>query len=98
MDMQPWHPMSDPVDQKHIGKLGEEAGELAAAACRAQIQGIDGINPKDGRTNKEHLEDEIADVLANSRLCIEQFGLHAGRIMSRACEKEEQLRNWHRMA
>lgn len=91
----PWHPMSDPVDLKHMGKLLEEAGELVAASSRCVVQGIDEVEPDTGKPNREWLEDEIADVLAGCELATAHFGLDAKRIFDRAEKKKAQLRAWH---
>lgn len=47
-----------------LGKLAEEAGELASRCARCMIQGYEAVDPDDGRYNAEHLMDEIADVMA----------------------------------
>jgi len=91
----PWNPMSDPVDKKHIGKLLEELGECTQAAARCLIQGIDEAEPTTGKINREWLEDELADVLANYTLCADRFTLDTSRIGVRAFEKMKQLREWH---
>ena len=96
--LNPWHPMTDPVDLKHLGKLGEEAGELASAVSRCIIQGIDEAEPVTGKVNKEWLEDEMADVLASMSLVEEHFQLNIERILQRADNKMEHLRKWHVMA
>lgn len=70
--MNPWIPMKDALDLKHIGKLGEEL-------------------------NKEWLEDEIADVLANIELNMFHFELNEIRIRERAELKKAQLREWFAM-
>lgn len=94
----PWQPMTDPVDLKHLGKLAEEAGELATAAARCMIQGIDKVHPTTGKVNREWLEDEIADVLANINLVHQKFSLNGPRITTRSGNKQIQLRKWHDMA
>lgn len=66
----PWHPITAPVDLKHLGKLNEECGELVAAAACCRMQGIAATMP--------WLEDEIADVRANIDLCVDHFAL--GRV------------------
>lgn len=45
-----------------LGKLAEEANELAGRCVRSMIQGLDEVDPGTGRTNLAHLEDEMADV------------------------------------
>lgn len=93
----PWRPMSAPIDLKHLGKLAEELGECGAAVARCLIQGIDEAEPVTGKVNREWLEDEIADVLANFELVGAHFGLDAERIVERAKSKIERLRAWHAM-
>ena len=90
--------MIDVVALKHLGKLGEEAGELQSAACRCIIQGIDEKDPGSGKVNREWLEDEIADVLANAELCMAHFKLDRTRIGRRATEKRLRLMSWHKGA
>lgn len=76
-DASPWHPMSDAVDLKHLGKLAEELSEAGAAVARCIIQGIDEAEPVTGKINRQWLQDELADVQANIGLVIERFKLHA---------------------
>jgi hypothetical protein len=95
--LNPWTPMAAPIDVKHLGKLGEESGELSSAASRCLIQGIEEREPVTGKLNREWLEDEIADVRANSKLVIEHFCLDEARIEARALKKEAHLRSWHGM-
>lgn len=94
----PWHPISDAVDLKHLGKLGEEVTELGSAVCRCIIQGVNECEPVTGRRNKVWLENEIADVLANIDLVIERFGLSVARINERRATKKDYLRTWHKQA
>lgn len=94
----PWHPMTDPVSVKTLGKLGEEGGELVSIANRCLIQGIDENEPRSGKSNRRWLEEEIADVFANSDLAIEHFKLNTTFIMARAAQKKAQLRAWHQHA
>ncbi len=92
----PWHPMSDPVDVKHIGKLLEELAECGSAASRCLIQGIMESEPDTGQINKAWLEKELADVLANIELVTERFNLNISQ--ERIEGKKKHLRNWHSMA
>lgn len=97
-DPNPWHPISDPVDLKHLGKLAEETGELGSALARCIIQGIDEREPVTGKCNREWLEDEIADVTANIALVTKHFNLDSERIFRRVLRKMEQLKKWHELA
>jgi hypothetical protein len=87
----PWKPMSDPVDIRHLGKLQEELAECISASARCQIQGIDEAHPVTGKVNRDWLEDEIADVMVNTYLVIERFGLDMDKISKRAEDKKETL-------
>jgi NTP pyrophosphatase (non-canonical NTP hydrolase) len=91
----PWIPMSDPLDIKHIGKLGEETGELSTVIFRCLIQQMDQTNPDDGKINKQWLEEEIADVLANIGLCKKHFNLNIDP--ERIKRKKQMLKTWHGM-
>lgn len=66
--LNPWIPMSKPIDIKHLGKLAEELGEASSAVARCLIQGIDESEPVTGKLNRQWLEDELADVCANIQL------------------------------
>lgn len=92
-----WVPMTDPLDLKHLGKLAEEAAELGAAVARCLIQGIDEREPVTGKLNRQWLQDEGADVLANVELVMEHFGLDRDAMRARADRKKDDLRRWHRM-
>lgn len=91
----PWHPMKDPVDLKYIGKLGEEVNELGAAIFRCMIQGIDEAHPETGKVNRDWLEDEIADVLANIDLVRKRFNLDDQKIWERKARKMHFLKQLH---
>lgn len=97
-DPNPWHPITDAVDLKHLGKLNEEAGELVSATARCIIQGIDECEPVTGKCNREWLEDEIADVEAGIALAKERFHLRVDRIARRRDKKIIHLSRWHRQA
>lgn len=94
----PWHPMTDSVDLKYLGKLSEESGELTQAVGRCIIQGIDGHEPDSKKVNRTWLEEELADVWANSELVIERFGLDRNKMLTRRDEKIRRLRMWHNQA
>lgn len=91
----PWRPITDARALKFLGKLGEEAGELSSAVSRCIIQGIDEAEPVTGKINREWLEDEIADVMANIELVATEFGLNTGRMGDRMAAKVDRLRIWH---
>lgn len=97
-DANPWHPITNAKDLKHLGKLGEELGEAQAAVSRCIIQGMDEKEPVTGKINREWLEDELADVLANIRLVSDHFNLNTNRMWERGEKKKKHLRQWHSLA
>lgn len=97
-DANPWHPIDNKVDLKHLGKLAEECGELSSAVARCIIQGIYECEPVTGKINIAWLEDEIADVKANIALVERRFDLNLSRINERAERKKRHLRQWHELA
>jgi NTP pyrophosphatase (non-canonical NTP hydrolase) len=96
--LNPWHPMTNTVDLKHLGKLAEELNECGSAVARCIIQGIDKHEPETGKLNKRWLEEEIADVIANASLVIQRFDLNVDFMNARSEMKKEHLRKWHEMA
>ncbi len=95
--LNPWHPMTEPIDLMHLGKLGEELNEVGSAVSRCIIQGIDECEPVTRKSNREWLEDELADVLANIELVTQHFGLNRDRMRARSDRKITHLRGWHSM-
>lgn len=91
----PWHPITDPLDLKHLGKLAEECGELSAALARCIIQGLDEAEPVTGKVNRQWLTEEIADVIANINVVQAHFFLSHDAIVDRVRRKEANLKRWH---
>lgn len=97
-DPNPWHPMTEAIDVKHLGKLAEECNELGAACARCIIQGIDEAEPTTKKPNRQWLTEEVADVVANLFLVIEHFDLDTEVLDDRTDRKTKMLRKWHAMA
>lgn len=97
MALNPWQPMTRPIDLAHLGKLAEELSEAGAATARCLIQGIEEREPVTLKPNREWLEDELADVIANIDLVAAHFGLDQWRMAERITRKKAHLRRWHAM-
>jgi len=97
MNMHPWTPTTNALHLRRFGKLGEELGELQAVASRCVIQGIDEIDPSSGRSNRERLVDELADVMAQCLVTMKVFDLESPYIHSRVQKKMEQMDEWERV-
>lgn len=92
-----WIPMTNLIDLAHLGKLGEETGELIGIVSRCVIQGIGESDPETGKPNVQALMEEIADVYAMGELAIERFGLDREEISKRKLRKMNMKREWHKM-
>ena len=92
-----WIPMTNLIDLAHLGKLGEEAGELSAIISRCIIQGIDECDPETGKPNRRALTEEIADVMVMLNLAICRFDLDWNFIVKRVIRKQDMKRAWHKM-
>jgi len=95
--LNPWQPMTRPIDIAQLGKLAEECNELGSAIARCLIQGIDEREPETGKLNREWLEDEIADVTAKIAQVTEFYALNNERIFRRVIAKMRGLETWHAM-
>lgn len=90
----PWQPETSQHKLAVLGKLAEEGTEVATAAVRCIIQGIDEREPVTGKLNREWLEDEIADVLAQIERATHELDLDSERILHRANTKYTYTRKW----
>lgn len=94
-DINLWIPEPDPIKRALLGKMGEEAGELATRLHRASIQGLDAIDPDTGRTNREEIQREISDVEACFAVAHEWLNLRPNSARMR--EKASGYRKWLNM-
>lgn len=92
--MNKWTPEQNQMILRRVGKTGEEAAELMKVTSRIVIQGIDGIDPATGKTNRQALTEEIADVIAQAKVTVDALGLDNDAIMARAARKEQQMHEW----
>ncbi len=88
-----WLPEQDRHRLAVLGKLAEECNELGARAARCIIHGLDEKDPATGRTNREELAREMADVEA----CLHQAErrLDVKWLAQRAIDKSEGFDRWH---
>lgn len=97
MALSKWIPESDPKVLRRVGKTGEECADLSKVCSRITIQGLDGVDPASGESNREALAKEIADVIAQCDVCIDALALDWDAIRRRVREKVEQMREWEAM-
>jgi len=90
----PWLPISESRKLKVLCKLAEECGELTSVISRCIIQGIDELHPITNKSNRQWLEEEIADVLTSMGLIIVELGLDIEFMEERSKVKEKLLAMW----
>lgn len=97
MALSKWIPESDPMVLRRVGKTGEECAELSKVCSRITIQGLEGVDPASGESNREALAKEIADVMAQCLVTMEALGLDVQAIHTRKRDKIGQMAEWEAM-
>lgn len=93
----PWIPMTDPVELAMLGKAVEEVNELGSAIARCIIQGIDEAHPTTGKTNRQWLTEEMADVRAVLATLQKQFGITDYDMEERVEVKLKHFSGWRKL-
>ena len=94
MAMNKWTPESDPMILRRVGKTGEECAELSKVCSRITIQGLDGIDPATGESNRVALAKEVADVMAQCLVTMQALGLDRQAISDRTDHKVALMAEW----
>jgi hypothetical protein len=97
-DISLWVPITDMHDIAIIGKAIEESNELGSRLARCLIQGWDAIDPDPkhkGKTNRELLADEAADLYACLDIIERNKGIKADR--NRVARKYHGFLDWHQL-
>lgn len=89
-----WVPESDPVIRRRVDKMGEEMNELGKVLHRINLQGIDGVDPAKGITNRLALTEELADVRAQIACITEDLKLDSDFMLTRVARKIKEMREW----
>jgi hypothetical protein len=92
--MQPWRVETDKRRLRRLGKTGEELAELSAVVSRCIIQGVDEIDPSSGKTNRQRLQEEVADVYCQLDLLVTALNLNTFQIDVRSAKKAGQMAEW----
>ena len=84
----------DPKLKEVMDILQEEAAEVIQAVSKISRFGIDNFKPGKPKTNREHLEEELGDMLAMIDILLEKnvVSLEHLEIAKRA--KIEKLKKW----
>lgn len=94
MAMSRWVPDDDAHQARRMGKTLEEAGELVAVLARISIQGLESVDPGTGKTNRQRLMEEMADVQAQIGCTVLALDLDQDFMARRTAEKMRQMGEW----
>jgi NTP pyrophosphatase (non-canonical NTP hydrolase) len=84
----------DPKTKEVMDILQEECAEVIQAVSKISRFGIDNFKPGKPKTNREHLEEELGDMLAMIDILKEQ-GIVSGACLETAKHaKIEKLKKW----
>jgi NTP pyrophosphatase (non-canonical NTP hydrolase) len=74
--------------------LQEECAEVIVAVSKISRFGIDNFKPGKPKTNREHLEEEIGDVLAMIDIMLEKNVISLVNLEVAKAAKIEKLKQW----
>jgi NTP pyrophosphatase (non-canonical NTP hydrolase) len=74
--------------------LQEECAEVIQAVSKISRFGIDNFKPGKPKTNREHLEEEIGDVLAMIDIMLEKNVISLDNLEAAKAAKIEKLKKW----
>lgn len=72
----------------------EECAEVVVAVSKISRFGIDNFKPGKPLTNREHLEEEVGDLLAMVDLMVEHKIINVDRVETARIAKKEKLKQW----
>jgi len=72
----------------------EECAEVVVAISKINRFGIDNLKPNTDKTNRQHLEDEVGDLLAMVDLMVEHSVLDWNNVELALLAKKEKLKKW----
>lgn len=74
--------------------LMEECAEVIQAISKCQRFGLNAVKPSTSKTNKEHLTEELGDLVAMIDILIEQDFIKIDQLVSAKIAKKEKLKKW----
>ncbi len=84
----------DKVTEEVMDILQEECAEVVVAVSKISRFGIDNFKPGKPKTNREHLEEEIGDVLAMIDILLEKNVISLEHLEAAKAAKIEKLKQW----
>ena len=84
----------DPKIKEVMDILQEECAEVIQAVSKISRFGIDNLKPGKPKTNREHLEEELGDMLAMIDILREQGIVSSTALDNAKYAKIEKLKKW----
>jgi NTP pyrophosphatase (non-canonical NTP hydrolase) len=83
-------------DKEHevMNILSEECAEVIQAISKCHRFGMDNVKPGKPKTNREHLEEEIGDLLAMVDIMLEKGMITQEHLDIAKVNKIEKLKQW----
>jgi NTP pyrophosphatase (non-canonical NTP hydrolase) len=86
--------MTDNQLKEIMGILQEECAEVVQAVSKVNRFGLDNYKPGETKTNRQHLEEELGDLVAMVNLMCETKLVNEHSIEAAAYAKLEKLKQW----
>lgn len=84
----------DKVTEEVMDILQEECAEVIQAVSKVSRFGIDNYKPGKPKTNREHLEEELGDVLAMIDILLEKNVVSMNNLEIAKQAKIQKLKQW----
>ncbi len=82
------------VEEEILDIAQEECAEVVVAISKIHRFGIDNYKPGNPKTNREHLEEEIGDLVCMFDLMREKGLIRWENVIEASEKKREKLRTW----
>jgi NTP pyrophosphatase (non-canonical NTP hydrolase) len=82
------------VDDEVLLILGEECAEVIQAISKCQRFGVDNYKPGKPKTNRQHLEEELGDLMAMIDIMIDKGLISSDEINQARLNKIAKLKKW----
>ena len=87
----------DPKQKEALDILQEECAEVIQAVSKISRFGLDNLKPGKPKTNREHLEEELGDLIAMIDILTRNGVVDSANIEMAATAKIEKLKQWSKI-
>ena len=87
----------DPKQKEALDILQEECAEVIQAVSKISRFGLDNLKPGKPKTNREHLEEELGDLVAMIDILTRNGVVDSANIEMAATAKIEKLKQWSKI-